>query len=404
MSHPPARTLLQAEQVSIPPGHAWHRLSAIPVGLALLGAVGLALAARGHAEDVLHSWLVAFLFFLSLALGSLIFVVAHFAANAGWGVVVRRPAESVAATLPLFALLFLPVLVGMNHLYHWTDAAAMAGDPLLRWKQPYLNSRFFVGRAVLYFGVWSWLALYFLRSSRAQDRTGDPEITRRLRRVSGPAIVLFALTTTFAAIDWAMSLTPHWYSTMFGVYFFSGSLMGAFALLAVMIAAMRQAGLLRRVLTVGHFHDVGKLLFAMVCFWSYIAFSQYFLIWYANIPEELTWYAARMHGSWKTASQVLAVGHFALPFLFLLPDRIKRRPATLVAGAVWMLAMHYLDLFWVVMPAHRPAGFSLTLADAAACLAVGGVFFAALGWVLRRGALVPYRDPRLLESLTYDSA
>ena len=403
MSHPAGRPVLQAEQVSIPSGHPWHRLSAIPVGLAILGAVALALAARGQVEDALHAWLVSFVFFLSLALGCLFFVLTQFASQAGWSVVVRRTAENTAATLPLFALLFLPVLLGIGHLYHWADPAASA-DPLLRWKQPYLNTSFFVVRAVVYFAVWSALALYFFRGSRAQDRNGDPAITRRLQRRAGPGIVLFAVTATFASIDWLMSLTPHWYSTMFGVYFFSGSLVGAFALLAILVAAMQGAGLLRRVVTVGHFHDLGKLLFTMVCFWSYIAFSQYFLIWYANIPEELTWYAARMHGSWKTASQVLAVGHFAVPFLFLLPDRIKRRPATLVLGACWMLLMHYLDLVWVVMPAHRPGGFSLTLADAAAFLAVGGVFFAALGWVLRRGPLVPYRDPRLLESLTYDSA
>ena len=403
MSHAPGRIQLQAEQVSIPPGHSWRRLPIVGVGLFLLGAVGLMLAGRGHLEDVLHSWLTAFVFFLSMALGCLFFVLTQFASKAGWSVVVRRTAETVAAAVPVFAVLFLPVLLSVGHLYHWAEPAASA-DPLLRWKQPYLNTGFFVVRAVVYFAVWSGLALYFWRGSRAQDRTGDPGITRRLQRMAGPGILLFAVTASFASIDWLMSLTPHWYSTIFGVYFFSGSLVGAFALLAILLAAMRRAGLLRGAVREGHFHDVGKLLFAMTCFWSYIAFSQYFLIWYANIPEELTWYAARMHGSWMTASQVLAVGHFALPFLFLLPDRIKRRPATLVVGASWMLAMHYLDLFWVVMPGHRPGGFSVTLADAAAFLAAGGLFLAALGWLLRRGALVPYRDPRLLESLTYDSA
>ncbi|HET9300260.1 MAG TPA: hypothetical protein VFO11_09955 [Candidatus Polarisedimenticolaceae bacterium] len=394
---------MKAEEVSIPTGHAWQRLGSISLSVAVVGAIAFWFTTRGHAEDIPYSWLISFMFFLSLALGSLLFVLALFATNAGWGVVVRRTAENAAATLPVFALLFLPVFFSMSHLYHWAEPGASA-DPLLRWKQPYLNPGFFLVRAVVYFVVWSGLALYYWRSSHAQDRTGDLELTRRRRRMAGPGIVLFALTATFASLDWLMSLAPHWYSTMFGVYFFAGSMVGAFALLAILLAAMLRAGLLRRVVTENHFHDVGKLLFTFVCFWSYIAFSQYFLIWYANIPEELTWYAARMHGSWKTASQVLAVGHFGVPFLFLLPDRIKRRPGTLVAGAVWMLLMHYLDLFWVVMPAHRPGGFSLTLADAAAFLTVGGVFFAALGWVLRRGALIPYRDPRLLESLTYDSA
>ena len=398
------KSQLTAEQVSIPAGHAWNRLPILGLGVAVVGGIGLAVAAGGHLENVIHAWLVAFLYFLGLALGCLFFVLSTFAAQAGWNVAVRRVAENVMATLPVFAVLFLPLLLGLPHLYHWAEEGAAAHDPLLAWKEPYLNAGFFLLRALGYFVVWSALALYFWRGSRAQDVSGDHGITRRLQRVAGPGIALFAITVTFASVDWLMSLTPHWYSTMWGVYFFAGSFMGACALLAVLLAALLRAGLLRRVVTTGHFHDVGKLLFAMVCFWSYIAFCQYFLIWYANIPEELTWYAARMHGSWKTASQVLAIGHFGLPFLFLLPDRIKRRPATLVLGAVWMLLMHYLDLFWVVMPTHHPEGFALGLADVAAFLLVGGVFLAALGWTLRRGALVPFRDPRLLESLTYDSA
>jgi hypothetical protein len=403
LSHAPGRPLLTAEEATIPAGHGWNRLWPIALGVALLGAVGLALVGRAHPGQAYSSWLVAFVFFLSVALGCLFFVLTQFASQAGWSVAVRRVAEDAAATLPLFALLFVPVLLGLHDLYHWTDAAAVAADPLLRGKQPYLNSGFFIVRAAAYFVVWSALSLYILRASRTQDRTGDQAITRRLQQVSGPGIALFAITITFASVDWLMALTPHWYSTIFGVYFFSGSLVGAFAFLAIAAAAMRRAGLLRGV-GESHFHDVGKLLFSMTCFWSYIAFSQYFLIWYANIPEEVVWYSVRMEGSWKTASQVLAVGHFGLPFLFLLPDRIKRSPATLVLGACWMLVMHYLDLFWIVMPAHHPEGFAPGLTDVAAFLAVGGAFLAAFGWILRRGALVPVRDPRLPESLTYDSA
>jgi hypothetical protein len=398
------RPLLTAEQVTIPPGHVWHRLSVIPVGLALLGILGLVLAGRAPPEGLLHSWLVAFVFFLSLALGCLFFVLSQFAAQAGWSVVVRRVAETAMGTLPVFALLFLPIALGIPHLYHWAEEGATAHDALLRWKEPYLNTGFFLLRALGYFVVWSALALYFLRASRAQDRTGELSVTRRLQRRAGPGIALFAVTVTFAAVDWLMSLDPHWYSTIFGVYFFAGSLMGGFALVILVVAAMQWSGLLRRLVTADHFHDLGKLLFALTCFWSYIAFSQYFLIWYANIPEEIAWYADRMQGSWRTVSQVLAVGHFGLPFFFLLPSRVKRNPAALVAGACWMLAMHYLDLYWLVMPGHHPEGFSPGMTDLAAFLAVGGVFFAAFGWILRRGALVPFRDPRLVESLTYDNA
>jgi len=201
-----------------------------------------------------------------------------------------------------------------------------------------------------------------------------------------------------------MSLTPHWYSTIFGVYFFAGAFVGFIALLSVVSVAMRRAGLLDAVISAEHLHDVGKFLFAFTAFWAYIAFSQFFLIWYANLPEETVWYKARLEGSWQSVSLLLMVGHFVAPFFYLMGRAVKRRGATLAAGGLWLLAMHYLDLYWQVMPTLHPGGVRPSALDLAALLAVGGCFAGVAGWLMRRQALVPLRDPRLAESLAFENA
>ena len=397
------RVALRPEQAAIPPGHPWNRLPVIGAGCALLGGVVCASLGAGNPKQFFFSWLVSFLFFLSLGLGALFFVLIHYATQGGWGIVVRRIGETVFATIPVMAALFLPVLLGLHDLYEWTHPEAVANDALLRWKAPYLNIPFFLIRAVLYFGCWSFIALMYYRGSRGQDATGDPAVSARLRRLSGPAIIVLALTTAFASVDWIMSLTPHWYSTIFGVYFFAGSFVGFFALLSVVAVAMRRAGLLDTVISAEHLHDIGKLLFAFMVFWTYIAFSQFFLIWYANLPEETIWYKARMEGSWMTVSLVLMAGHFVVPFFYLMGRPVKRNGATLAIGGGWLLAMHLVDLYWQVMPTLHPDGFSPSLLDVAALVAVGGCFVAAASWLMRRQALVPLRDPRLAESLAFEN-
>jgi hypothetical protein len=291
----------------------------------------------------------------------------------------------------------------MHDLYHWTHLEAVASDTLLQGKQPYLNETFFYLRAAIYLVVWSLLAWWFRKRSLQQDESGDPALTKKLQVASGPAIVAYALTVTFAAFDWIMSLDPHWYSTIFGVYYFSGAVVGIFALLTLLVAAMDRAGLLGDAVTVEHFHDLGKLLFAFIAFWAYIAFSQYFLIWYANIPEETLWFLHRWEGKWQEASVLLGLGHFVVPFFFLLPRTIKRNTRALVIAAVWMLAMHYLDIYWLVMPTLHHHGAHFSALDITTLLVVGGVFLAGLGWLMRRGALVPLKDPRLGESLSFEN-
>jgi hypothetical protein len=395
---------LRPEQATIPPGHAWNRLPVFGAVCALLGAVACAILGASNPKQFLFSWLVSFLFFLSLALGALFFVLIQYAAQGGWGIVVRRIGETTFATIPVLAVLFVPLLLGMRDLYLWAAPGAAEHDALLRWKAPYLNVPFFLIRAALYFGCWSFIALLYYRGSRGQDVTGDPAVTARLRRLAGPAIIVLALTQTFASVDWIMSLTPHWYSTIFGVYFFAGSFVGFIAWLSVVAVAMRRAGLLETIINAEHLHDIGKLLFAFTSFWAYIAFSQFFLIWYANLPEETTWYKARMEGSWMTVSLLIMAGHFGIPFFYLMGRAVKRRGSTLAIGGVWLLAMHFVDLYWQVMPTLHPEGFRPSLLDVASLLTVGGCFVAAAGWLLRRQALVPLRDPRLAESLAFENA
>lgn len=395
-------TTVTPEEVSIPSGHALAKLPPIltGVGAVLLAAV---LALGWGDGSFAPSYLVAFLFFLSLGLGGLFFTLSQLASRAGWSVAVRRLTEHVGATLPLFALLFLPIAFSLPTLFEWARPEVVEHDALIREKQPYLNAGFFYVRAAIYFVVWAFLGWWFRKESLRQDREGAPGITRRLQTVSAPALLAFALTVTFASFDWIMSLSPHWFSTIFGVYYFSGAAVGIFSLLAILALVLTRADLLAGAVTVEHLHDVGKLLFAFVVFWAYIAFSQFMLIWYGNIPEETAFFADRWNEGWRPVSIALAAGHFVLPFVLLLLRGVKRRAGTLAAAGGWMLAMHYLDLYWLVMPTFRPESPAPTLLDLVAFLALGGVFLGALGLLMRRPALVPVRDPRLSESLSFEN-
>ncbi len=409
MAHGPR--IVHLDQLVIRPGSGWSRLPLLAGAVGVVATVAtLLLASVDGAKQFYHSWLVAVLFFLGIGLGSLFFVLLHHAAKAGWGVVVRRLAENLACAVPLLAVLFVPVVaMGMHDLFHWTHADAVAHDRLLQVKEPWLNPGGFWLRVVVYFAIWTGLALFLRSASTKQDLTGDLSLSRRMARVSPPALFVFAVTVTFAAFDWLMSMDPHWYSTMFGVYFFAGAIVSAFAAITVLTLAFERTGHFRGVVTGEHFHDLGKLLFAFTVFWAYIAFSQFFLIWYANIPEETAWFLHRLHGTeghaahWTPATVALAVGHFAVPFFFLMPRTIKRNRTLLMVGAVWMLAMHLWDLYWLVMPNLHKEAPVFSWLDLTSLLAVGGLFVAVVGLLLNRGSLVPARDPRLVESLSFEN-
>jgi hypothetical protein len=382
----------------------WRAAGGVGV-VALLASLVLASAGGAGWQRFFFSYLLSFTYVLTLALGALFFVILQHLTRAGWSVVVRRWAEGIAATLPLLAVLALPIAVlGLPHLYHWANPEIVAGDALLRAKQPFLNVPFFLVRLVVYFGLWSLLARFFFSRSLQQDATGDPQLTVQMERRSALAMLGFALTLTFAAFDLLMSLDAHWFSTIFGVYVFAGCVVSFFALLTVVVFATQRAGMLRHAITVEHYHDLGKLLFAFTVFWAYIAFSQYMLIWYASLPEETEWLLRRQTHGWGWVGLILLFGHFLAPFVALLSRAPKRRPRLVVIAAAWMLAMHWVDLYWVVIPEVSPQAAMPHLLDLTTLLGLGGLFVAAAAYLMRDRSLIPEHDPRLTESLMFENA
>ena len=395
------------EKRNLDDGRTWFSTPAAWVGLILLGGGGaVACFSEDRLQRFLQSYLFAYTFFLTLALGALFFVLISHLTRAGWSVTLRRLAEDLAVCLWLSALLFVPIILGLGHLYEWARPEIVANDALLQEKEAYLNVPFFILRWVFYFTVWIGLAHYFYRLSGQQDETGDPALTLRMERLSAPGMLLFSLTITFASFDLLMSLDAHWFSTIFGVYFFAGITASFFALLALLVIVIQRFGILEQSVTVEHLHDLGKLTFGFIVFWAYIAFSQYMLIWYGNLPEETGWYERRQEGAWMWASLVLLVGHFFVPFLFLMSKHIKRRKGLLAAGACWVLLMHAFDLYWIIMPQKHfgEAGRIPFHPFDVVCMAgFALLFFAAGRDAMRRRCLIPQRDPRLAEALAFEN-
>ena len=378
-------------------------------GAYLVGALGLTLAlvlglcAGDGMRHFWHSYLLAVCFYSSLSLGGLAFVALQYLTRAGWSIIVRRLAEIFAASIGTCGLLFVPIIIallcGSSSLYIWNDAELAQSDELIRSKVPYLNAIFFTLRSVFYFSVWTWIARKFWQLSLEQDATGDRQTTLRLERLSAPTLLIFAITITFASIDWMMSLDPHWFSSIFGIYFFSGSMVGFLAALTLVINLLQQRFDLLPMVTADHRHDLGKLLFGFMCFWAYIGFSQYLLIWYANIPEETVWYQIRQSGGWGAVSVALMAGHFVLPFLGLMPKAMKRDPQMLASWALVLLIMHSVDLYWLIFPTFETGGPALPLLPFSCLMGVGGIYVAAWLSLAGQRSLIPVNDPRLPESL-----
>ena len=397
------------------------KLPLLVVGFIGLLAAALSSVAYGDAavKRFLFAYLWAYWFFLTISLGGLFFTMIQHISRAGWSVTVRRLAEMLAANLWVFAPLSLPLvlapLLGGLEVYPWADPDVVTPDgaeynSLIAHKTPFLNPIFFLIRCVIYFAAWSLLGRRLYTLSRRQDATGDPTITQALHNTSVWGLPLFALTVTFAGIDFLMSLTPTWYSTIYGVYLFAGCAVSVHATLAIFVLLLRRRNLLTEAVTVEHQHDLGKLLFGFIVFWAYIAFSQFLLIWYADIPEETEYYLVRQEGAWGFVSGMLLAGHFVIPFLGLMSRHVKRRDALLMFWCVWVLFMHAVDLYYLVMPrlamdAHEAgldvSAFGGILTDLACFVGIGGFTLATLLTTASGVALIPYRDPRLHESLAF---
>jgi hypothetical protein len=342
---------------------------------------------------------VAFAFWATVTLGGLFFTLIHNTTHAMWSTVLRRIIETIMMTVPVMAILVIPVLFGIHDLYHWSHEDAVATDALLQKKAAYLNIPFFIIRTIFYFAVWMVLSFYLYRISKQQDKSFDPEQKEKLRKRSAPSILIFALTLTFASFDWLMSLDPHWYSTIFGVYIFAGSFLSAIAFVVLVLISLHKRNILTDVITVEHYHDLGKFLFSFTVFWGYMAFSQYFLIWYANIPEETIWFLHRWEGSWKYITMVLVFGHFVVPFLALMPRAAKRNLKFMRIISIWILLMHFFDLYWLVIPTLHKHGFHFSWMDLTAMVGIGGIFVWYFWQTYLKGALVPVNDTKLEESI-----
>lgn len=378
---------------------------------AVVGGLLLVVALIGWVVDphqFYFSYLVGWMFCVSISLGSLFFIVIQHLTRARWSVVIRRIAESLAMSMPLLAVLSIPVFLGIHDLYHWSheelhDPTSPDYDGLVAGKSPYLNVPFFIVRCVIYLAVWSYLAIRFYGLSLSQDVEPDPAIPAKQRFTSAWGLAALAITTAFASYDFLMSTDPHWFSTIFGVYLFSGSFWVALAAMTIVGLLVQRVNFgLRGIVTTEHFHDLGKLMFGFTVFWAYIAFSQYMLIWYGNIPEETVWYRHRLEEGWEYHSLILLVFHFIAPFIILLPRATKRMRPVLAVMAVWFFVLHWFDLHWLVMPVlHHHAGFHWL--DFAAWLGLFGIFAAAFMFRLGRHGLVPRNDPYLAESLHFQN-
>jgi len=364
------------------------------------GIVVLALCALGGwfgPAQFFHSYLIGFMFWFGVALGSLaILMVSHLTGGA-WGAVVRRLLESASRTLPVLALLFLPILFGLGQLYEWARPDAVARDGLLQHKHLYLNVPFFVVRAILYFTVWITVAGFLSRWSLEQDRSNDPAPGRRLELLSRGGLVLYGLTVTFAAVDWVMSLEPRWFSSIFGFLFMGAQGLAAFAFVIPVAAFLAQTSPLAQVIERKQFHDLGNLMLAFVMIWAYLAFSQLLIIWSGNLPEEISWYLHRSHGGWFWIGIGLIVFHFALPFVVLLLRAVKQNPGLLALVALLVIAARFFDLLWLIGPSLDSSRLHLSWMDVLAPIGVGGIWLAAFIAGLRGRPLVPLNDPSLPE-------
>lgn len=375
----------------------------IAVGVVGLGitAATLAMGDEGR-HQFFFSWLTAFVFFTTIALGGLFFTVLHHLVRASWSAGWRRTAENLAGNLPLMAVLFVPVLIGLHDIYHWSHADAVANDTILQAKSGWLNTGMFVGRAVLFFGIWIVMALFFRRNSIKQDESGDVALTFRMRWWAPISTLVFALTLTFAHFDWVMSLDPHWFSTIFGLVIFAGAMMSCYAALALIGLWYTKNGILESTITKGNLHDAAKMMFGFTVFWAYVSFSQYYLIWYGNIPEETAWYYLRLDHGWQWVGLAVLFGHFFIPFWFLMSRHMKRSRTALALGAGWMLLMHFVDLYYMIMPTLHHH-FHPHWADLTALVGMGGLFVAFFARRLSSDAVVAYRDPQLVASMEYDN-
>jgi len=378
---------------STPPeiGRWQQRALIVGVVFTVLFAVG----ALFNRAQFFHSYLVAYLFWTGIALGSLAILLLQHLTGGAWGLVIRRVLEAATRTIPLMAILFIPIVLGAHQIYPWTHHEKMAKTPALEEKaRLYLNLPFFAGRAVLYFVIWGAIAYLLNKWSQAQDLTADRRLTKNMRMLSGPGLLFFVLTVTFASVDWAMSLNPEWFSTIYGLLFVIAWALSALAFTIAIMSFLTSREPMSRIVRPNHFQDLGKLMLAFVMLWAYFAFSQFLIVWSGNLPEEIQWYLPRLRGGWGVIAVSVVFFHFAFPFMLLLSASLKRNARKLVMLAGLILVMRLIDLFWMIAPDLTHGAFHISWMDVVAPIALGGLWFAVFAWQLQKRPLIPINDPQ----------
>jgi hypothetical protein len=359
----------------------------------------------GGVDQFFRSYLVAYIFWIGVTLGCLGLLMLQHLTGGAWGLAIRRVLEAGTRTLPLMLVLFLPIAIfGLAHLYEWMHINEVTEEGLKRIlvaKRPYLNPMFFLIRAGIYFIIW-WGLMYLLNKwSAEQDRTAERQYSRKMQYLSGPGIILFVLTVTFASVDWVMSLNVEWFSTIYGLLYVAGWVLSAFAFVIAVMVYLTTRKPLEGLIQAPHFHDLGKLLLAFVMLWAYFSFSQFLIIWSGNVPEETKWYLHRLRGGWGWVGIGLVLLHFALPFVLLLSRDLKRNARRLATIAGLIFLMRLIDVFWLVEPEFSRAHFRFSWMDLVAPLAFGGLWLAFFSWQLSLRPLLPFNDPYFEEAIEH---
>lgn len=367
-----------------------------------VGVVALLISGVGYflqEQQFFFSYLLSFAFFSSIALGSLFFVILQHLTRSEWSVVLRRIPETISSNIWIWGLFIIPILLGVHELFTWTSAEKLAEDPVLQHKSYYLNIPFYVIRQFIYFGIWGFLGYFLYNNSVKMDKTGDYGLKTLIRRTCGPGAFFFAITIAFAAFDWLMSLDYHWYSTIFGVYYFAMSFQGLFAVLILMVMFLWKRGLLKNTIKKAHVFDLGIQLFGFTIFYAYIAFAQFLLIYYGNLPEETSWFLERLNGGYQYLAYFFLFGRFVIPFVVLLGKRAKSNYKVVTSIAILILTSHLVELYWIVMPALNKHGFHFNWMTITSFLGLGGIFFGLFFRRFKTNKMVPINDPLLAESL-----
>ena len=378
-------------------------LSRLGLGLLVIGIVLGVLSFFVDHSRAVFNYLLSYAFLISIGVGALFLIALEYVAGADWSVPIRRVVEFFAAIVPFLAILVIPLLFNIHDIFHWSHADIVAEDKVLQGKAPYLNIPFFIIRVFLFIGLWSLFYYLFTRNSKKQDLSGDQLLTKKNIKLSAIFIPLFAVTITLTSVDFLMSITPHWFSTIFGVYFFSGSVVAALAAVTLATVLLKEKGFLHPRITNDHLYSLGGLMFAFVNFWAYIAFSQFLLIWYANLPEETFWFIQKWHGSWAIFSIALIVIQFLVPYIVLVSQPSKMNPKTLKFISVWLLFAHLFDLFWLVMPSipSLSGGYVFSWIDLVFPISVVGIVLLVFNLKAKKENLVPIGDPKLKRGLDF---